>query len=139
MALKVTTIDVFAAIKAKWSGTASLVADWSGGIWTDVQEKTPRPYVFLAPTGEGPSIRTNKTQFGDVEFDMELVVDVFEDFSGRVDRLIEAFVKVPMTLAKNNARILLVPDPRVQFVQESNYWRAVVTFVAKLAQDRTDK
>jgi len=139
LALKVTTLDLFAAIKTKWAANPALVSDWTGGIWTDVQEKTPRPYVFLAPTGDASTTRTNKSQFMETEFDMELVVDLFEDFSGRIDRLIEAFVKVPMTLAKNNARIVLVPDPNVQYVQESNYWRAVVSFVAKLAQDRTDK
>ncbi len=138
MAFKLTTIDLFAAIKSKWTGDAQIMADWPGGIWTDVKEKQPRPYAFLVPMGDAPKTKTNKSQIDEISFELELVVDLLEDLSGRMDRVVESFVKVPMTLSKNNARMILVPDPNIQYIQEANYWKAVVSFVAKVAQSRTD-
>lgn len=128
--------EVAAAVALRWT-ERSLNDRVTGGIRAyQAEERTQRPYAILTPTGDSLTRITNRSQYDEIGFRIEVIADNGDELGPLVGYVKEAY-KVDLQITQLNGAVTVSAKyNRTDYFEEANYVRAVIDFSARVRQNR---
>jgi len=133
-----SVIDVFTAMKTRFD--ARLAASLNGFFVGDAWANTPRPYLVATPLVESKAGESNKGIYRDTTVETSVLADD-PDLVTRLAYLVQSVMTQPALVFTNSAnRLMYLEEGDIVWQEQDQYWRATVTFTAKVAKPgRSDR